>query len=506
MPPSLPALLDHRRLLGLHPAFIEGASGRMRTWADLGRATDAWRHFQDQLGPAGKDIRVGLLVADPLEMVSCYLAGLAAGVTVAPLNPEAPPAELTPQIARLGLDALVVDRAAPSSVDAITGPGVDLWRSHDGRLDLLARRRSGPIRAQDSRPALLLASSGTTGTPKVVPLDPQQLLATAGGVVSSHQLTADDRGYCPLPLFHINALVVGVLSTVVAGSSCVIDRRFSVRSFWDTVERHDVTWINLVPPIIAILADQPAPPKAVRRRVAFARSASAPLPITTLARFEERCRIPVLETYGMTEAASQITANPRALEQRRVGSVGRPVGVELRIADDEGGLVAPGVIGRVQIRGARVSSSYWQPAGMEPPTSPALGPDGWLDTGDLGRLDDDGFLFLVGRDDDVINRGGEKVHPREVEEILLRDPEVAFAAVVGRPHPTSGEEPVAYVLAGPTCGDEAALAGRLALLCDQELSRFKRPADITIAKRLPTGPTGKVRRAELRRVAASGVE
>jgi acyl-CoA synthetase (AMP-forming)/AMP-acid ligase II len=331
-----------------------------------------------------------------------------------------------------------------------------------------------------------MASSGTTGRRKVIPLTEAQLLHTARAIVDHHRLTADDRGYCPLPLFHINALVVGVLSTLVAGSSLVLDRRFSRRAFWSTAAANHVTWVNAVPAIIAILATAPPPDPESARRIRFVRSASAPLAPAVRARFEAHTGIGVLETYGMTEAASQITANPIDPAARRAGSVGRPVGVQLRIVGDDGTLRPPGRVGEVEIRGSGVAT---------------VSEDAWLPTADLGRLDADGFLYLAGRADDVINRGGEKIYPGDVEAVLLADPRVAAAAVVGQAHPVFGDEPVAFVVpaAGATAVDRPRLARELGLRCRSTLSRFKVPAQITVVDALPAGPTGKVRRRDVRR-------
>jgi len=413
-------------------AFVEGRSGRALTWGAISARADQWTG-------ADPHAVVGLPRCELVVQRQREGAALAAGVPVAPLNPDAPAAEIDAQ--------------------------------------MLAFRRTGAAGA-----ALLMTSSGTTGPPKTIPLTERQLLYVAGQVAAHHQLGAGDRGYCPLPLFHINAIVVGVLSTLVAGSSLVLDGRFSARSCWETVDGHGATWLNLVPAIIGILADAPADgpaaaPGRSRPAVRFARSASAPLPPATAERFQRRFGISVLETYGMTEAASQIAANPLDPASRRPGSVGRPVGVEVRIVD-----------GNVEIRGPSVSGHH----------------DTWLRTGDLGRLDEDGFLYLTGRAGDVINRAGEKVFPREVEEVLLEDRRVRAAVVVGRPHTVLGEEPVAFVVVDATPRERAELVEALARRCGRALSPFKRPAEITVAETLPAGPTGKVRRAELRRLALEG--
>jgi oxalate---CoA ligase len=498
---SIGQLLDRRAAEGASDAaYIDGASGATLTWGQLAFQADQWAMVA---GDLGRDRRIGLVISDPLAMVGAYLSALAAGVTIAPLNPDGTAPERARQAAALGLSAIVTD--APSAEEEWTDG--DTWRWASERA-CLRRVVSHPTRwpAPAAGAAVVLSSSGTTGEPKIIPLNEAQLLHTARAVAAHHELAPSDRGYCPLPMFHINALVVGVLSNVVAGSTLVVERRFSAHSFWGSVERHQATWLNLVPAIIGILADGDAPPPAVRERVAFARSASAPLPAAVRQRFEQRCGIGVLETYGMTEAASQIAANPRAEAGRRAGSVGRPVGVEARVTDGEGHEAASGEIGQVQIRGASVVDHYWRPcdgAGDSPPGDfvPAWR-DGWLDTGDLGRIDAEGYLYLVGRTDDVINRGGEKVFPRDIEEVLLRDAEVTAAAVVGRPHPRFGHEPVAIVVARPGA-DPDDLAARLASLCNRELSRYRRPAAITFADSLPAGPTGKIRHAQLRRELAT---
>jgi oxalate---CoA ligase len=493
------ALIEQRRDQPRRVAFVEGATGRSLTWADVAERSAAWQAAGQEL--AGW--RVGLLIADPIEMAAAVLGSLGAGMTIVPINPAATPAELTDRIGTLGLAAVVVDEADDTVVAAAAAAGADVWRSDEGQPRLAAHSLADPRRLPGDGPTLVLASSGTTGAPKIIPLSEDQLLFTAERVVAHQELTADDRGYSPLPLFHINGLVVGVVSTLVAGSRLVLDRRFSARSFWTVVAQQEVTWLNLVPAIIGVLASVSPPPPDVARRIGFARSASAPLPAAARERFEALTGIGVLETYGMTEAASQIAANPRHQEDRRPGSVGRPVGLELRIVDGSGCPVPPGTVGQVEIRGVSVARAYWTPAGARPAMRAATDANGWLATGDLGRIHVEGFVYLVGRVDDVINRGGEKVYPREIEEVLLRDPCVKAAVVVGRPHPTLGEEPVAFVEAVDDCTTSEDLIARLERRSADELARFRRPASIEVMAHLPVGPTGKVRSAELRRTLAT---
>ncbi len=492
-PPPVRSLID-TRAAGGGIGFVEGVSGRSLEWAELPAHADRWRTAAAALAPGD---RVGLRMADPLAMIPALLAALAAGLVVAPLDPDCPPAELTALVRALGLSAVAgddgsADVLADAEVPALVVSGAEL------RFTRRAARREAAAGA-----GLLLASSGTSGQRKLIVLSETQLLHTASCIVAHHGLTPDDVGYSPLPLHHINGVVVGALASLVGGHRLVVDRRFSASAFWDVVGRHRATWVNLVPAIIAVLAAAPAPGEEVAGRVAFARSASAPLPVPILRRFEQHTGIPVVETYGMTEAASQITANHRPPGRRKEGTVGVAVGVELHVvdpADRAAGALAPGAVGEVEIRGRSVVERYMEPVGSANPWRPARAADGWLPTGDLGFLDGDGYLTLVGRADDVINRGGEKVHPREVEDVLLAHPGVAAAAVVARPHPTVGEEPVAFVVpATDPAGDPAGLVAELNHLCQRHLSRFRRPASITLVDALPAGTNGKVRRAELRR-------
>ena len=529
--PDLGSLLWLRSLMVPHHCYVESATGdRTLTYGDLGRATGRWRALLDDLGvPPGAT--VGIVAADPLDFVHAFLGVIAAGRVAGPLDPRATDAELVAVCDRVGPHLVVADRAAPVGAAGRAGrSGWDWVQLLGGAFGLASAPRDGPGDGPGSGGGrgggLVLSTSGTTGAPKLIRLDERRLLHTARTVAAHHELSAVDRGFSPLPLFHVNAEVVGLLATLVAGATVVLDDRFHRRGFWEAMARHRVTWLNAVPAILARLVPL-EPGEALPATVRFARSASAPLPVAVLERFEAATGIPVVETYGMTEAASQVTANP--LRGAKAGSVGRPTGAEVRVvrrqagrgAGTEGaeradgappGGVGRGAVGRVEIRGPGVISGYAGP-GYED----RFDPEGWLDTGDLGYVDDDGYLFLVGRADDVINRGGEKIHPREVEEVLLAEPGVAAVAVVGGDHAVLGRVPVAYVVGagigdavggggdGTGAGDRApsdreraaALVARLVARAEAELSRPKRPAAFHVVGRLPQGPTGKVRRCAL---------
>jgi len=488
-------------------ALEEAVGGGTLTYAGLRRCTQAWAQCLDRAGvPAGAGVAVRL--PDPLEYATALVAILAAGRVVIPLDPAAPAAEVARVLAVARPRAAVSDsgRGLPPGLAVLRPPAaVDSVDSVDSVEVPVGATAAGGI---------FLCTSGTTGTPKGILLREDQLSHVAAAVASHHRLTPADRGYCCLPLFHVNAEVVGLLATLAAGACLVLDGKFSRRGFWPLIEQRRITWINAVPAIITVLAMDP-PATRVPGRVRFIRSASAPLPPSTLRRFEDAFGVPVVETYGMTEAASMITANP-VDGPRKAGSVGRPAGTEVRVVEAAGRAGAghgpgragaedapcpagaedapcpAGAVGRVQIRGRGVIREYAQggPAGP-------VDPEGWLDTGDVGHLDQDGYLFLAGRSDDVINRGGEKIYPREIEDFLAAQPGVWSAAVVAAQDEVLGERPVAYVVpVGPWRRHEMQQALREA--CEAALPRAKRPSAFCLVQELPLGPTGKVARHRLR--------
>jgi len=464
----------------------DAAGGGTLTYAGLRRASQEWARCLDRAGvPAGAGVAVRL--ADPLGYATTLVAILAAGRVVIPLDPAAPAAEVTRVL------AVARPQVAVSDSGRDLPPGLAVLRPPDAADTRDAAEIPGGAAVAGG---IFLCTSGTTGTPKGILLREDQLSHVAAAVASHHRLTPADRGYCCLPLFHVNAEVVGLLATLAAGACLVLDAKFSRRGFWPLIDQRRITWINAVPAIITVLAMDP-PATRVPGRVRFVRSASAPLPPGTLRRFEDAFGIPVVETYGMTEAASMITANP-VDGPRKAGSVGRPAGTEVRVVEAAGragsqDVPCPaGTVGRVQIRGRGVITEYAQggPAG-------AVDPEGWLDTGDVGHLDQDGYLFLAGRSDDVINRGGEKIYPREIEDFLAAQPGVWSAAVVAAQDEVLGERPVAYVVpAGPWRRHEMEEALREA--CEAALPRAKRPSAFCLVQELPLGPTGKVARHRLR--------
>nr|WP_277348412.1 AMP-binding protein [Planctomonas sp. JC2975] len=480
-------------LHGDRPYLEDARNDRMLTYADTVRAIDAF------LSAAALDEHSTVFVdePDPLVFAVAHLGAVAAGHRSVPLDPaltaedvtrlaglvDGPTALVTTDPARA--DAAGLRRIAPPHVaDVLEGGGSeDVNVGGEPTTDAASAFRSGG--------SAMLFTSGSTGTPKGVELTADRL-AFVGAAVAEHlRLTEADRGYNSLPLFHINAEVVGLLATLTAGATLVVDRRFHRTGFWPLMEQRDISWINAVPAILAVLATETISPPP---RLRLIRTASAPLPGPVADAF---AGIPLVVSYGMTEAASQITATP--VDAPRAGTVGIPVGTEVQ-ARGEKGVLQLDQVGELWIRGRGVVDAYFRGAAAD-----RFDADGWLKTGDLGSIDADGYVTLAGRVDDVINRGGEKVYPLEVEEVLLTDPAVREVVVVGAPDDVLGFVPVAFVIpadATRTEDGDHELVDRLGRLAEERLPRFKRPRTITVVDDVPRAATGKVQRVRLRSAVA----
>jgi len=343
-------------------------------------------------------------------------------------------------------------------------------------------------------PAMLMYTSGTTGTPKGALLSHGNVVHAGRSVVAAHELTPADRVLSSLPLYHVNGQCIATISPLVSGGSIVMPHRFSVSQWWSQVERYRPTWLNIVPTIIAYLLNGPdltAAQAAACRGIRFARSASAPLPPEHHRAFEARFGISVLEGMGLTECASVAFANPLDPGQRRIGSPGRPLGMEARVVAPDGAVQDTGERGEIEMRGDNVMAGYHKDPEA---TARTLRPGGWLATGDLGYRDADGFYFITGRLKELIIKGGENIAPREIDEALLKHPAVLEAAAVGIPDREYGQEILACVVLKP---GSACTEADLRAHCLTELGRYKTPKAFRFVAELPKGPSGKVQRLKL---------
>jgi len=444
----------------------------------------------------GRGDRIALVYPNCAEAVVLFLAAAACG-TACPLNPAYKEDEFRFYLEDTGARALLVPPGGGEEARRAAGDGVVVIEAAiepGGAITMTSiRRRSSATAAQPGEEdvALVVHTSGTTSRPKIVPLKQRNLAASVANIIPGYQLTDADVSVCVMPLFHVHGLVASTLATFGSGGTVVVPK-FSPMAFWPVVKEHRATWYSAVPTIHQMLlmrggSERPAGSEGLR----FIRSCSSALAPATMAQLEERFGAPVLEAYGMSEAAHQMASNPLPPEPRLPGSVGRGTGVRIGIMDAAGELQPVGAPGEVVIQGPNVITGYE----ANPEANASSFTDGWFRTGDQGTLDASGYLRLIGRLKEMINRGGEKIAPGEIDEALLKHPAVGEAVAFGVPHPTWGEEvAAAVVLKGEASERE------LIRHCRDLLAEFKVPKRIHVVEQIPRTATGKIQR---RNVAAT---
>jgi acyl-CoA synthetase (AMP-forming)/AMP-acid ligase II len=447
----------------------------------------------------GRGDRVGIALTNGLPMIVSFLAASVAG-TAAPLNPAYKEDEFRFYLEDTAARVLILPPGGSEDARRATGDRVpiltvDTDASGSVRLaGVTGRRPVQPPTMNDV--ALVLHTSGSTGKPKRVPLAHANLSISAGNVARCYGLGPDDVSMCVMPLFHVHGLVASTLATLATGGTVVVPARFSPLSFWRVARDHGVTWYSAVPALHQLLLARAADPTDPSRRPAgterlrFIRSCSASLPPRVMHALETAFGAPVLEAYGMTEAAHQMTSNPLPPAKRKPGSVGRGTDVRISIIGANGRHCSPGERGEVVIQGPNVIRGYEN----NPEANASSFVDGWFRTGDRGYLDPDGYLWLVARIKELINRGGEKISPREIDEVLLAHPAVAEAVSFGVPHGTWGEEVAAAVVLR-----DAATEADLLAFCRERLADYKRPKQIHITHAIPRTATGKIQRGVVAR-------
>ena len=401
----------------------------------------------------GRNDRVAMVTPNGPEMASAFLA-VSSAATFAPLNPSCRTNEFDFYLTDLGAKALIVQSSADSPAIAVAQKHsiaiIELSPVAEGDTGIFSIRSekrpsvSQGDFAQADDVALILYTSGTTARPKMVPLTHSNLLASAGNIAATLQLTEKDRCLNVMPLFHIHGLVGAVLSSIVAGSEVVCTSGFDLEQFFPWLEEFRPTWYTAVPTIHqAILTRTKAKRKIITGcPLRLIRSSSAPLPPTVAAELEDLFKVPVIEAYGMTEASHQIASNPLPPQQRKTGSVGVATGSEIAIVDEQGKFVSAGRQGEIVIRGANITRGYEN----HPEANKEAFIDGWFRTGDQGYLDEDRYLFITGRLKEIINRGGEKISPREVDDVLIDHPAVTQVVTFAVPQPTLVEEVAAAIV------------------------------------------------------------
>jgi long-chain acyl-CoA synthetase len=439
--------------------------------------------------------RVGLMLPNVPAFPIAFYGALGAGAVVVPMNPLLKSREVAYYLGDSGAKAMFAwHGAAAEAAKGAADTGAQVFGVDDADLSaVLAGVPAEPASTQaaDDATAVILYTSGTTGRPKGAQL-------THAGLTRNARLTAqtllnnspDDVMMGCLPLFHVFGLTCGLNATVTAGGTLTLLPRFDAGKALEIIERDQVTIFEGVPTMYAGMLHHPLADAARAGSLRVCVSGGAAMPVEILRGFEEKFGCMILEGYGLSETSPVASFN-HPDKPRKPGSVGTPVeGVQMRLAGADGATVPPGEVGEIAIRGHNVMTGYWE----KPEATAEAIPDGWFRTGDLARVDEDGYYYIVDRKKEMIIRGGYNVYPREIEDVLYEHPAVAEAAVIGLPHPELGEEVAAAVALKPGA---SATTDELRDFARDRVAAYKYPRHVWLVPELPKGPTGKILRREV---------
>jgi len=470
------------------PAIVDPDAPFTLSYRDLGDQVD---RLAGQLAASGihQTDRVAIALPNGVPAIVATLAASCVG-TAAPLNPAYTRDEFRFYLGDTSAAALLVLPSGPlaavqAAVETQTRVLIVDAASSVVRLDQSVSPASWTPPSPGGT-AMMLHTSGSTGRPKRVPLTHEALAASAGTIADTYALDDGDVSLCVMPLFHVHGFVASTLATLRSGGTVVVPSRLTPLTFGRVLRSSRPTWYSAVPTLHQLcLVRELARSGGRSHELRFIRSCSAPLAPSLMRSLEAAFDVPVLEAYGMTEAAHQVASNPLPPEPRREGSVGRGTGVQIAVMDERGVVLEPPARGEVVLQGPTVIAGY----DGHPDANAATFVDGWFKTGDIGELDDRGYLTLVGRRKELINRGGEKVSPREIEEVLLAHPAVTEAVCFGVPHEIWGEEIAAVVVARAPVREAGLIA-----FCGERLASFKLPKNIRVVREIPRTATGKILR------------
>ena len=451
----------------------------------------------------GRNDRIALILPNGPDMAVGFLA-IAAGATSVPLSPDYRENELNLYLADLDIRAMIIESCKASPARAVAAaleiPVIELLPLPEARagtfsldVDKVSSARMptcGYAEADDI--ALILHTSGTTSRPRIVPLSHKNICASAQHVATVLQLTERDRCLNVMPLFHAHGLIAAVLASLVAGGSVVCTPGFSLSRYFEWLDELLPTWFTAVPTIHQAVLTRTADNQQniARCPIRFIRSATSALPPRVMLKLEAAFNAPVIESYGMTETATQITSNPLPPRQRKPGSAGLAAGSEVAIRSTHGDWLPPGQSGEIVVRGPNLMRAYES----DPKANQNAFVDGWFRTGDQGYLDSEGYLYLTGRLKEMVNRGGEKVFPREIDEVLIEYPGVLEAVAFAVPHPTLEEDLAAAVVVSP---ESELTESAIRAFAFERLADYKVPSQVLIVDAIPKGATGKLKRIGL---------
>jgi len=481
---------------------MSDVEGNRWSYADLEGEV---RKMAMELGRRGvqRGDRIALVMPDGPEIVLTFLA-VSSICACAPLNLRYKKTDFDFYLEDLQAKAVILlDGIESSVVEVASERNIPVWR-----LERVTTENGASVQLMEDAPgddvddpgnwsglqdiALILHTSGTTSRPKMVPLTQENLMVSAGNVAGTLELSHRDTGLVVMPLFHIHGLVGALLSSIHAGSHIVCTPGFDGEKFLEWARENTITWYSAVPTMHQAILDLGArnPEAAAAIHLRLIRSSSASLPPKVFKDLVQLWNAPVIESYGMTEASHQMSSNPMPPLSQKPGSVGLPAGPEVAVVDASGKVLDQGDKGPICIRGKNVTHGYLN----NDKANKESFVNGWFQTGDEGYFDEEGYLVLTGRLKEMINRGGENIAPREIDEALLEHPSVAQATAFAVPHPSLSEDIAAAVVLNPGHeGDESELRAYLTA----RLADFKVPTRIVFVDSIPKGPTGKLQRIGL---------
>lgn len=487
-------------------ALIIGQSRQVITYARLEQAIATLSTEMIRNGLIPGDV-VALRATNSAEFVVGLLAAARAGLVTAPIDPSLPEAETTGRLETVGARVLLSSSSFPERNDARQNPTPVWLLSGTAMRSDRAPRSTNPPSGLRSDDALLMFTSGTTALPKLVPWTNSAIGTAVAAVVELYGLSDGDATVAAMPLFHGHGLIATLLATLASGGRLLMPAagRFTAHTFWDDMAAVKATWYTAVPTIHQILVNRtrPGQPDVTRGRgeLRFIRSCSAPLAESVVDRLESTFGTPVLPAYGMTEATHHITGcaieDDVALRRTTVGAASM---VSVRVVGPDRRVASPGVVGEIQVSGPTVTRGYVGDGGIA--ANATAFDEQWLLTGDLGSVDRDGHLTVVGRVKTVINRGGEKISPEHVEQVLAGCPGIEQAAVFGRPDPLYGERVSAAVVLEAHAD---ATPDVITDYCRDRLPGYEIPDQLTVMKSLPVTDKGDIDRVRLARIAAGGM-
>lgn len=469
------------------------------TYGQLKRDCEAFAEHLLSMGFTKGD-KISFMLSNGYQTAKIFLGAMYGGFVIAPLNLMAQPSQLEYVLDHSDTKVVFF---APDHGERLNEAMQNIDRKIKTKeinvddTSIFPQKKSSEVslpELEEDDDALLLYTSGTTGVPKGVILSHKNMVAGGQYTSMAHELTTNDRALCSLPLYHINGEVVTAVAPLVSGGSVVIPHKFSTSDFWELISEHRCTWFSVVPTIVSYLTSgtQTEGKDLHLEQLRFGRSASSALPPSLHKAFEEKFAVSIVETMGLTETAAPVFSNPLDFSKRKYGSPGQPVGNRAKIVDKEGNEAPRGNPGEIMIKGDNVMKGYYK---APEKTAETVEKSGWLHTGDVGYMDEDGFVFVTGRIKELIIKGGENIAPREIDEALYKHSAVLDAAAVGIPDETYGEEIMACVVLKPDCQDTT--EEDLRRHCQKNLGDFKTPKVIVIMEDLPKGPSGKIQRLKL---------